>query len=161
MAEAPSEQEVNRRRKVEALRAAGIEPYQSRYEKTHTCVEALALFTDLEKREGPQARTEPVSLAGRLVSIRVMGKATFAHIQDGTGRLQLHVKVDAVGAAAYQRFTELDLGDFIGALGPLFRTKRGEVTCEVHEFLLLAKALRPLPEKYHGLKDKELRYRQR
>jgi lysyl-tRNA synthetase class 2 len=161
MAEAPSEQEVNRRRKVEALRAAGIEPYQSRYEKTHTCAEALALFEDVEKREGPDARTEPVSVAGRLVSIRVMGKASFAHIQDGTGRLQLHVKVDAVGEAAYQRFVELDLGDFIGARGPLFRTKRGEITCEVHEFVLLAKALRPLPEKYHGLKDKELRYRQR
>ena len=161
MAEALSEQEVNRRKKVEQLRAAGIEPYQSRYEKTHTAAQALALFTEVEKHEGLQAGTEPVSVAGRLVGHRVMGKATFAHIQDGTGRLQLHVKVDLVGEEAYRRFTELDLGDFVGARGRLFRTKRGEITLEVQGFQLLAKALRPLPEKYHGLKDKELRYRQR
>jgi lysyl-tRNA synthetase class 2 len=102
-----------------------------------------------------------VSLAGRLVASRVMGKATFAHIQDHAGRIQLHIKVDKLGEESYRRFTELDLGDIIGVSGSLFRTRRGEVTCEVDEFLLLAKALRPLPEKYHGLKDKEIRFRQR
>jgi lysyl-tRNA synthetase class 2 len=134
MAEAPSEQEVNRRKKVDELRAAGIEPFQSRYDKSHTCAQAIALFTDVEQREGPEARSEPVSVAGRLVSIRLMGKATFAHIQDETGRLQLLAKVDTLGEAAYERFTHLDLGDFIGARGPLFRTKRGEITCEIQEF---------------------------
>ena len=90
-----------------------------------------------------------------------MGKATFAHLQDHAGRIQLHVKVDKLGEEAYRRFTELDLGDIIGVRGSLFRTRRGEVTCEVDSYVLLAKALRPLPEKYHGLKDKELRFRQR
>ncbi len=155
------EQERQRRAKVEALRARGIEPYQSRFSKTHRSVQAIALFDEAERLHGAETRTEPVSLAGRLVANRVMGKATFAHIQDDAGRIQLHVKVDRVGPEAYQRFVELDLGDFVGARGPLFRTRRGEVTCEVEDFQLLAKALRPLPEKYHGLKDVELRYRQR
>src|SRR5437667_6954544 len=90
-----------------------------------------------------------------------MGKATFAHIQDHVGRIQLLAKVDRLGEEAYRRFTDLDLGDISGVRGVLFRTKRGEITCEIEDFVLLAKALRPLPEKYHGLKDKELRYRQR
>src|ERR671935_164031 len=116
----------------------------------------------LQKVEALRRRgIEPVALAGRLVASRVMGKATFAHIQDGAGRIQLHIKVDGVGDQAYRDFTELDLGDWIGIRGPLFRTRRGEVTCEVDSFQLLAKALRPLPEKYHGLRDIEMRYRQR
>src|SRR5260370_22466442 len=89
-----------------------------------------------------------------------MGKATFAHIQDFAGRIQLLAKVDKLGDEAYKRFTDLDLGDIIGMHGTLFRTKRGEITCEIEDYVLLAKALRPLPEQYHGLNDKELRYRQ-
>ncbi len=156
-----TEQEQQRRQKMQALRAAGIEPFQSRFDRTHGSAEAIALFESLEKTAGAEARTEPVSLAGRLLASRVMGKATFAHIQDHSGRIQLHVKVDKLGEERYRRFTELDLGDIIGVKGSLFRTRRGEVTCEVEEFTLLAKALRPLPEKYHGLKDKEIRFRQR
>jgi len=154
--------EQQRVRKVDALRAQGIEAYQSRFDRTHTAAEALALFTETERREGDQARTEPVAVAGRLVGgIRVMGKATFAHVQDGSGRLQLHAKADQLGDAAYERFVQLDAGDIIGARGPLFKTRRGEITCEVSAFELLSKALRPLPEKWHGLKDKEVRFRQR
>jgi lysyl-tRNA synthetase class 2 len=161
MEAARSDQEEQRRHKLEALRAAGIEPYQSRFERTHTAEEALALFEQVEKARGPEARSDAVALAGRLVAIRVMGKATFAHVQDFTGRLQLHATVDRLGEERYRRFTELDLGDIVGAHGVLFRTRRGEITCELDDFVLLAKALRPLPEKYHGLRDKELRYRQR
>ncbi|MDQ6883574.1 MAG: lysine--tRNA ligase [Candidatus Dormibacteraeota bacterium] len=156
-----TEQEQQRRQKMQALRDAGIEPYQSRFDRSHSSAEAVALFESLEKTAGAEARTDPTSLAGRLVASRVMGKATFAHIQDHAGRIQLHVKVDKLGEDAYRRFTELDLGDIIGVTGSLFRTRRGEVTCEVDSFTLLAKALRPLPEKYHGLKDKEIRFRQR
>src|ERR671937_604501 len=161
MEAARSEQEEARLQKVEALRRRGIEPYQSRFDRTHTSAEAIALFEAREQAGGPEVRTEPVALAGRLVASRVMGKATFSHIQDGAGRIQLHIKVDGVGDQAYRDFTELDLGDWIGVSGPLFRTRRGEVTCEVDSFQLLAKALRPLPEKYHGLRDIEMRYRQR
>src|ERR671937_251221 len=161
MEAARSEQEEARLQKVEALRRRGIEPYQSRFDRTHSAVEAIALFEAREQAGGPEVGTEPVALAGRLVASRVMGKATFAHIQDGAGRIQLHIKVDGVGDQAYRDFTELDLGDWIGVSGPLFRTRRGEVTCEVDSFQLLAKALRPLPEKYHGLRDIEMRYRQR
>src|SRR5438132_12559443 len=156
-----SEQELQRRQKMQALRSQGIEPYQSRFDRTHSSKEALALFEQVEESAGADARSCRVALAGRLVAIRVMGKATFAHIQDHAGRIQLLAKVDKLGEEAYKRFTDLDLGDIIGAHGTLFRTRRGEITCEIDDFVLLAKALRPLPEKYHGLKDKELRYRQR
>ena len=156
-----TEQELQRRQKLQALRSKGIEPYQSRFDRTHSSAEAITLFEQSEKSTGAEARTDRVALAGRLVAIRVMGKATFAHIQDFAGRMQLLVKVDKLGADAYKRFTDLDLGDIIGVHGTLFRTKRGEITVEIEDYVLLAKALRPMPEKYHGLKDKELRYRQR
>jgi lysyl-tRNA synthetase class 2 len=156
-----TEQELQRRQKLQALRSQGIEPYQSRFDRTHSSKEALALFEQVEKSGGADARSDRVALAGRLVAIRVMGKATFAHVQDHAGRIQLLAKVDKLGEEPYKRFTDLDLGDIVGVHGTLFRTKRGEITCEIEDFLLLAKSLRPLPEKYHGLKDKELRYRQR
>jgi lysyl-tRNA synthetase, class II len=156
-----TEQELQRRQKLTTLRSQGIEPYQSRFDRTHSSAQALALFEQVEKTGGAEARSERVALAGRLVAIRVMGKATFAHIQDFAGRIQLLAKVDKLGDEPYKRFTDLDLGDIVGVHGTLFRTKRGEITCEIEDFVLLAKALRPLPEKYHGLKDKELRYRQR
>lgn len=156
-----TEQELQRRQKLQALRSKGIEPYQSRFDRTHSSAEAIRLFEQAEKSGGAEARSDRVALAGRLVAIRVMGKATFAHMQDFAGRIQLLAKVDKVGEEAYKRFTDLDLGDIIGIHGTLFRTRRGEITAEIEDFVLLAKALRPLPEKYHGLKDKELRYRQR
>ena len=156
-----TDQEVQRRLKLQTLRSQGIEPYQSRFDRTHSAAEAIALFEQVEKSGGAEARSDRVALAGRLVAIRVMGKATFAHLQDFSGRIQLLAKVDKLGPEPYRRFTDLDLGDVVGVDGTLFRTKRGEITCEIADFVLLAKSLRPLPEKYHGLKDKELRYRQR
>ena len=161
MAAERTDQEINRRHKLDLLRAQGIEPYRSRFDRTHAIAEALRLFADAERQSGEEARTERVALAGRIIRSRVMGKATFADLQDATGRIQLLARVDRLGPDAYARFTDLDLGDFIGVQGTIFRTRRGEVTCEVEDAELLAKALRPLPEKWHGLQDVELRYRQR
>jgi lysyl-tRNA synthetase class 2 len=153
-----SDQREQRLQKLTALRAAGIEPYPARFSCTHSTAEALQAFASSEgKTEPPTVRT-----AGRLMSIRVMGKATFAHIQDGSGRIQIYLRRDEVGSQAYQVLRKgFDLGDFIGVEGGLFRTRTGEVTIRVHSFEMLAKALRPLPEKWHGLTDVEARYRQR
>ena len=106
-------------------------------------------------------KTEPVAVAGRMMAKRLHGGSAFADLQDGAGRIQLFASRDAVGADQFDRFTELDPGDIVGARGPMFTTRRGEPTIEVGEFVLLTKALRPLPDKWHGLKDVEVRYRQR
>ena len=143
-----------RRAKLERLRDAGINPYPSRFERTHTAADAVARFSELGDRL--------VSVAGRMMSRRVMGRASFCHIQDGSGRIQLYLKQDVLGPETYALFRDLlDLGDLIGARGKLFRTRTGEITVEVSELTLLAKALRPLPEKWHGLSEVETRYRQR
>jgi lysyl-tRNA synthetase class 2 len=137
------------------LEAEGIEVYPASYPVTHTAEEARSSF---EQNESAAA---PCSVAGRLVSRRKMGKATFLHIQDRTGQLQLYFKKDTLGDALYERLDLLDLGDFLGATGEMFRTKTGEVSLAARSWSLLSKALRPLPEKWHGLVDKELRFRQR
>jgi len=153
-----SDQREQRLRKLTALRAAGIEPYPARFSCTHSVAEALQAFASSEGGvEPPTVRT-----AGRIMSIRVMGKASFAHIMDGSGRIQIYLRRDVVEEQAYKFFRKsFDLGDFIGVEGPLFRTHTGEVTIKVSSFGMLAKALRPLPEKWHGLTDVETRYRQR
>jgi len=145
--------------KLERLRARGIDPYPPRWRRTHTTAGARAAFEAAESAQGPDPGE--VRVAGRLVGFRPMGRLTFAHIQDGAGRLQLAFRHDILGAEAYGLLRELDLGDFVGAAGTLFRTRTGEVTVEVRDFAVLAKALRPLPEKWHGLTDVEKRYRQR
>ncbi len=152
------DQREQRLKKLEALRAEGIEPYPARFSCTHSAAEALQTFAASEgQAEPPVVRT-----AGRMMSLRTMGKASFAHIQDGTGRIQVYLRQDRVGEAAYQSFLKnFDLGDFIGVEGPLFRTRTGEITIEVRALQILAKTLRPLPEKWHGLTDVEARYRQR
>ena len=106
-------------------------------------------------------KTEPVAVAGRVMVKRLHGGSAFADLQDGAGRIQLFASRDAIGADQFDRFTELDPGDIVGARGPMFTTRRGEPTIEVGELVLLTKALRPLPDKWHGLKDVEVRYRQR
>jgi len=143
-----SDQREQRLRKLTALRAAGIEPYPARFSCTHSVAEALQAFASSEGGvEPPTVRT-----AGRIMSIRVMGKASFAHIMDGSGRIQIYLRRDVVEEQAYKFFRKsFDLGDFIGVEGPLFRTRTGEVTIKVSSFGMLAKALRPLPEKWHGL----------
>jgi len=126
------------------------------FKPTHSSASAKELLA-----AGGGEKTEPVAVAGRVMVKRLHGGSAFADLQDGAGRVQLFASRDDVGAEAFDRFTELDPGDIVGARGPMFTTRRGEPTIEVREFALLTKALRPLPDKWHGLKDVEIRYRQR
>lgn len=144
-----------RRAKLEALRAAGRDPYRAEFRPTHLSAAAVAAY-----REGEEDAVT-VRVAGRLVAIRDMGKTQFAKLQDMAGQVQVYVRRDEVGEEAYADFRRLDLGDFAGVEGTLFRTKTGEVTVRVKSYVLVAKALRPLPEKWHGLADPEQVYRQR
>ena len=153
-----SDEREQRVEKLTAVRAAGLDPYPARFSCTHSVAEALQAFAASEGK----AELPAVLTAGRLMSIRVMGKAAFAHIMDGTGRIQLYLRQEEVGQENYERFLRLfDIGDSVGVQGPLFRTRTGEVTVRVTSITMLAKALRPLPEKWHGLTDVEARYRQR
>ena len=149
------EEMVDRREKLERLRAAGIDPYSRGFKPTHSTVEARALLADGDRT------TAEVALAGRLMVKRLHGGSAFADLQDGAGRIQLFASRDILGPEAFELFSGLDPGDVIGVKGPMFRTRRGEPTVEVQSVHLLTKALRPLPEKWHGLKDIEIRYRQR
>jgi len=144
---------VDKRRRLEE---AGISVYPSSYPVTHTASEAAAAFEAAGEGAGLRA-----AVAGRIVGRRKMGRASFVHVQDRSGRLQLYFKKDTVGDDAYERLDLLDLGDFVGATGEMFRTRTGEITLSVGEWSILGKALRPLPEKWHGLADKEIRFRQR
>ena len=169
-----SEQEQIRRGKLAALAAAGHDPFViTRFDVTHHSTEAMAEFERLENEfkaaHGDEADAEnhenapklAVSIAGRMMSRRVMGKASFCHLLDKEGKIQVYVRKDNVGEEAYAAFKDLDLGDIIGVKGEMFRTRTGEMSVKATELTLLSKSLRPLPEKFHGLKDRELRYRQR
>lgn len=150
----------NRRLKLERLREKGVDPYPPRCRRTHDIAAARALFERTEGEGQDSPRTEPVAVTGRLMTLRSMGKAAFLDIRDGTGRIQAHLRRDVLGAA-YELLHDLDLGDFVGVEGPVFRTRMGEITVEAHKLTVLSKSLRPLPEKWHGLTDVETRYRQR
>jgi lysyl-tRNA synthetase, class II len=160
-----TEQELLRRYKLERLRQAGIEPYPARAARTHTAQQAVAALEGVS----PEGEPATVTVVGRLVSIRVMGKSSFAHIEDGSGRLQLYLRQNLLGEDLYTVFRQdLDLGDFVQASGRMFRTRTGEPSVEVQELQLLAKALRPLPvvkekegQVFDAFTDKEHRYRQR
>jgi lysyl-tRNA synthetase class 2 len=148
-----------RLKKLEELTRDGIDPYPSTFPVTH---QAGDLITRYGTADAPAlAAADPVAVAGRVLSLRSHGKAAFAHIKDRTGRIQLYVRQDAVGEAAHQLFRRVDIGDFLGVCGRLFRTKTGELTVQAETLALLAKSLRPLPDKWHGLSDVEVRYRQR
>ena len=143
-----------RHQKLQDLRAQGNDPYeQVKYEVTATAKEIFDNYANYEGKE--------VSLAGRIMSKRVMGKASFIHVQDGTGRIQSYVRIDALGEEAYGAFKKLDIGDIIGLVGEVFTTHKGEISVKATKYTLLSKSLLPLPEKYHGLKDQDTRYRQR
>jgi lysyl-tRNA synthetase class 2 len=144
-----------RLKKLQDMRAAGSDPFRANCEQTHFSGEALKAYV-----EG-QDYVMPVKVAGRLVVIRDMGKSQFVKILDQQGQIQLYLKKDTVGDDAYVAFKKLDLGDIIGVEGTLFKTKSGEITVKVDRYVLVAKALRPLPEKWHGLTDAEQVYRQR
>jgi lysyl-tRNA synthetase class 2 len=143
--------------KLDWLREQGVDPYPARVHYTHRIQEALEAF-----EAAPEDTKVTVAVVGRLMSIRAMGKSTFAHIADGTGTIQIYLRRDVVGEEAYERFSKgVDLGDFVGVSGSLFRTRSGEITVEAVDWQMLSKTLRPLPEKWHGLRDVEARYRQR
>lgn len=149
-----------RREKMVALREKGIDPFGKRYERTHQTEQLVNEFGELEK-ESIEEKDVNVTIAGRMMTKRGKGKAGFAHIQDQNGQIQIYVRKDAVGELQYEIFQSADLGDIIGVSGTLFKTKVGELSIKVDNFELLTKALRPLPDKFHGLKDVEQRYRQR
>lgn len=148
-----TEQRLN---KLQGLRDRGINPYPNCYRRTHTAREAKDLF---ERGEIPDDSV--LSLAGRIVAHRSMGKATFTDIRDGSGKIQAYFRKDDLGEEKYRLLQDFDIGDFMGVSGRLFRTKTGEITVKVSDFHMLAKSLEPLPEKWHGLVDVEKRYRQR
>ena len=149
-----------RREKLKQIEALGQRAYPNRYDSTHTIPEILASHSDKTAEQLEQNRVQ-VRVAGRIMANRLMGKAGFAHLQQGGQRLQIYVKKDAVGEKGFELYRLLDLGDHIGASGYLFRTRTGELTVHVGEITFLSKDLLPLPEKWHGLTDVELRYRQR
>jgi lysyl-tRNA synthetase class 2 len=142
-----------RRDKLNELYAQGINPYGGRFLVTHKAEEILKNFDQLEDL--------PTIIAGRLMAKRTHGKASFGNLQDLTGQIQIYVRKDHVGEDNYELFSRLDLGDIIGVEGTIFRTRRGEISVSARKITILAKSLRPLPEKWHGLKDVDLRYRQR
>jgi lysyl-tRNA synthetase, class II len=146
----------DRREKLERLVADGVEPYAARFKPTHTSAEAIELL-----EAAPEGEAGPVTVAGRLMVKRVTGGLAFAPLQDRAGRIQLVAQRDVLGESCYQRFLDLDAGDIVGATGKVRRTRRNEPSAWIESFQLLSKSLRPLPEKWHGLRDVEMRYRQR
>jgi len=143
-----------RREKLSALRESGNDPFlQINYDKTHASTDILDAFDSLEGKQ--------VRVAGRIISKRVMGKASFSHIQDFYGRIQLYVRRDVMGEEPYADYKKYDIGDVAGVEGEVFKTNKGEISVKAHSITLLAKSLMPLPEKFHGLKDVDLRYRHR
>jgi len=146
-----------RREKMKTFADKGIAPFGHRFEVTHHAQDVVEHFAELEGEDSDRK----VRLAGRLMAIRGHGKASFSVLMDITGRMQVYFKLDNLGEEKYANFKLLDIGDVIGVSGTVFKTHRGEITVKVEDFELLAKSLRPLPEKFHGLKDVEVRYRQR
>ena len=159
MAEQNTQQDLReilqiRRDKLKALQDAGMNPFEiTRYDVTHHAQEVKDNFDALEG--------QTVSLGGRLMSKRGMGKVSFCDLQDKSGRIQIYARRDEMDEEAYNRFKKYDIGDIVGVRGEVFRTQKGEMSIRAHEITLLSKSLQPLPEKFHGLTDKELRYRQR
>ena len=147
-----------RREKLEEIRQLGVEPYPYKYSPTHTTEEIREQFAEVGDQPD---ETNSVRIAGRIMTRRDHGKSGFAHLQDGSGRLQIYVRQNAVGTEAYEIYRKLDVGDVIGVDGPVFRTRTGELTVLANAVELLAKSLRSPPEKWHGLQNKETRYRQR
>ncbi|WP_191559222.1 lysine--tRNA ligase [Metabacillus idriensis] len=149
-----------RREKLHTLREKGLDPFGKRFERTGYTAQLVREYSEISK-EDLEEREISVTLAGRIMTKRGKGKAGFAHIQDLEGQIQIYVRKDAVGDDQYELFNTADLGDIVGVSGVMFKTKVGELSIKVTSFELLTKSLRPLPDKFHGLKDIEQRYRQR
>jgi lysyl-tRNA synthetase class 2 len=147
-------------KKLAEISAMGAKPYAGKFDVTTSAQALIDRYGNSTKEELEAQRVEVV-LAGRIVAMRSFGKAGFGHIQDGSGRVQFYFQKNVLGEEGYGLFRKIDIGDFIGVKGFLFRTKTNELTVEMESYTLLSKSLRPLPEKWHGLTDVELRYRQR
>ncbi|NBV42895.1 lysine--tRNA ligase, partial [bacterium] len=158
MSEGHLTEEEIRLQKVQSLRSRGINPYTYKFHKTDSVSDVISRYGNL----GPEAHSQDqVTVAGRVIAKRGHGKATFGNIMDISGTIQYYAKIDRLGDQAFDDLVHLDVGDIIGIVATPFRSKRGELTLEILSFELLTKSIHPLPEKYHGLQDKELRYRQR
>ncbi|MCL0095743.1 lysine--tRNA ligase, partial [Dehalococcoidia bacterium] len=158
MAQRQSELTQSRLDKLQRIRGRGIDPYPARYHRSHTTQEAVTLYQEAEDGSGglPQ-----VKLAGRITAMRSMGKAIFLDLKDGSGKVQVYLRRDALGEEKYSLLQDFDIGDFIGVEGQVFKTRTGEITIRASDLTMLSKSLQPLPEKWHGLADVEKRYRQR
>jgi lysyl-tRNA synthetase class 2 len=158
MAEEESDLKALRRKKLQELRDRGLDPYQKyRFERSH----GTALLKKQFEGVAAERSKEQVSIAGRLMGMRLHGKAGFADLQDRDGKAQLYFKLDDLGKDKFDLFKSLDIGDIIGIRGHVFRTKMGEITVAIIDFEVLSKAVEPYPEKFHGLQDVEMRYRKR
>ncbi|MFP6634973.1 MAG: lysine--tRNA ligase [Dehalococcoidia bacterium] len=146
--------------KLDHLRQSGIDPYPPRFVRTYDNAAATAMFEAVESDDTPETTTPSISLGGRIMSMRVMGRAAFLDIRDGSGTIQALLRENVLGDA-YGLLKDLDLGDHLGMSGPVMRTHTGQVTIEAHELTITSKGMKPLPEKFHGLRDTETRYRQR
>lgn len=155
-----SDQLQVRREKLKNMLDLGIDPFGSRFERSHDAETIQTSYDELDKEELAEKEI-PVTVAGRMMTKRGKGKAGFAHIQDLSGQVQLYVRKDQVGEEQYEIFTRADIGDILGISGVVFKTNVGELSVKAQDFQMLTKSLRPLPDKYHGLKDVEQRYRQR
>ena len=155
-----NEQELVRREKAENLRTLGLDPYGQRYDRGDFAVDIVAKYADIEHDQF-ESMGDTAKVAGRIMFIRKMGKASFFTIKDKTGSLQIYISINDVGENTYNLFKTADIGDIVGVYGKVMKTKTGEVTIKCFEYTHLVKALKPLPEKYHGLTDKEERYRRR
>ncbi|PQD93978.1 lysine--tRNA ligase [Pradoshia eiseniae] len=160
MSEELNDQFQVRRDKMTRIAEMGLDPFGQKFVRTHLSQEIINEFSGLENEE-LEAKNIEVSIAGRIMTKRGKGKAGFAHIKDVSGQIQIYVRKDAIGEDAYELFKIADLGDIVGVKGIIFKTKVGELSIKVNGFTFLTKSLRPLPEKYHGLKDIEERYRKR
>lgn len=160
MSEELSEHMRVRLEKLESYIEKGVDPFGDKFTRTHLAEELRANYDQYSKEELEEKKIE-TTIAGRIMTKRGKGKAGFSHIQDLSGQIQLYVRKDTVGEEAYEIFKTADLGDIVGVTGTVFKTNVGELSVKAEQFILLTKALRPLPEKFHGLKDVEQRYRQR
>ena len=158
----PGEDELIRLRheKLARLRSRGIDPYPARIERSHSAADAAGAYERWESA-GSSGEAPKVSVAGRITASRDMGKSSFIDVQDGSGRLQCFVKKDVIGEDAYAGLADIDLGDYLAVSGPLMRTRSGEISIEARSIAIIVKALRPPPEKWHGIEEVEIRYRKR
>jgi lysyl-tRNA synthetase, class II len=158
VSDTPVDERARRLEKIEALRSDGVDPYPVRFDRTHTTAELQAQWGHLD--DGSETEDE-VRAAGRIMLLRRQGKLTFATLRDGAGSVQLFVSRAELGDDRHSAFDDLDLGDWVGVSGTIMKTRKGELSVKVRDFVLLSKALRPLPEKWHGLSDVDTRFRQR